>query len=581
MGLQAEFREASLAQCQDMLRSGEIDLGPSLLRNPERETYVHFLEPPFRSKIKHVFYVRKGSRLTIVKYDDLRHNRIGVSQAKNFDPFDTDTNVQKRVEKQLADGFKALCDGQVDAFLTCQWMGDWFLRHSEMRLLVEQAAYHRKEYHPAYLTMSKKSPLISRATEFETQIDNMIKDGTIRRIVEKYIPGQEHFYEVRPEDVGMSSERLQGVQSLADRWIQNDQVVGGVILVARHDRIVFHEAFGWSDRKHQLPMEEDSICLLGSMTKPLTGTAILMLLEEGKLSLHDRVSKYLSSFDNAKSRNITIFQLLTHTAGFSWEKFEETSATCRSLAQAVDRLGAAGPAFEPGTKFLYTSYGYSVLGMIVEKVAGVPVEGFIKNRILDPLEMNRTFCTFDPKAEWAAQVASRYEGQPGQWKNVWNRTMPPDVPYFTSATGLFSTTQDYQRLMSLMLHRGKAGGRQLLAPSTVRMALNDHASYVFDPNHLRTTGGPFEYNRYWGLDWWVFLDKYGAMRTPVATGSFSIYGITGAFALADPTNDLVCILLTQTQVNQPDIFRPLIHAVYAALESAQPMNSKQDKMEKQ
>ena len=125
---------------------------------------------------------------------------------------------------------------------------------------------------------------------------------------------QEHaspFFRSSPEDVGMSSERLRHVVNTVQEWVNNDEIVGAIMLVIRHDKVVLHEAVGWSDREKNIPMERGTIVQMRSMTKPLTGTAVLMLMEEGRLLLDDKVSRYLPSFDNPRSKNITVYQLLT------------------------------------------------------------------------------------------------------------------------------------------------------------------------------------------------------------------------------------------------------------------------------
>ena len=149
-----------------------------------------------------------------------------------------------------------------------------------------------------------------------------------------------------PEDVGMSSERLRHVVNTVQEWVNNDEIVGAVMLVIRHDKVVLHEAVGWNDREKNIPMEVGNIVQMRSMTKPLTGTAVLMLMEEGRLLLDDKVSQYLPSFDNPRSKDITIYQLLTHTSGLPGHNFFEVSRGLSSqskryasLREEVDNLG--------------------------------------------------------------------------------------------------------------------------------------------------------------------------------------------------------------------------------------------------
>ncbi len=129
------------------------------------------------------------------------------------------------------------------------------------------------------------------------------------------------------EDVGMSSAKLRDATAIMKTWVDEGRMVGGSLLVIRNGTTALREAVGWSDRERGIPLRTDHIVNMRSMTKPLVGTAVLMLREEGKLQLEDRVSKYLPSFDNAKSREITVYQLLTHTSGIKGSIYVATGRT--------------------------------------------------------------------------------------------------------------------------------------------------------------------------------------------------------------------------------------------------------------
>ena len=365
-----------------------------------------------------------------------------------------------------------------------------------------------------------------------------------------------------PEDVGMSSERLRQVVNTVQGWVNNDEIVGAVMLVIRHDKVVLHEAVGWSDREKNIPMEVGNIVQMRSMTKPLTGTAVLMLMEEGRLLLDDKVSQYLPSFDNPRSQDITIYQLLTHTSGlpgndlpgglFSSPRGPQSQRTA-SLRESVDRFGRMGPYIEPGTEFHYSDRGARVLGGLIEEISGMPADEFIQKRILDPLQMKDSF--FDhtrPEDQRRSRVAAAYFGEAGNWDKWFENSDLPRSQFFQPSAGLFSTAMDYAKFMSMMLHSGRFGTRQLLSPATVKLATSPH----FLRNQRETW-------RFYGLHWTVFTDKYRLIPGLASSGSFGHGGVQGTHAWADPQQDLIFIYLTQSRGHQT--LRRFVNLVHAAI----------------
>ncbi len=244
MNLKIEYQSATLQECEEMLKTGTIDVFPSLLRNPVRENYYHFLEPPFRTKLKYAFYVPKGKQFTIVKYDDLLGKKIGVPEGKNrFQPFDTDGRLEKDYESNLSDSFSKLKEGTLDAVLTNDWAGDYFLMQSDWKNQFEKACYSYSEYHPCYLVMSKQSKYIRRVNDFENTLKEMLDDGTVCRIVNRYIPNwYDYFQPANLQEAGMNPERIANIKLLAEKWIRDDAVIGAVLLVLRHNQVVIQEA---------------------------------------------------------------------------------------------------------------------------------------------------------------------------------------------------------------------------------------------------------------------------------------------------------------------------------------------------
>ena len=173
------------------------------------------------------------------------------------------------------------------------------------------------------------------------------------------------------EPVTVSPEALKAMAAGIRQLVEDDEAVGAEVLVLHKRKVVLHEAFGWSDLDRRTPFTRNTIVCVRSMTKPLVGTAIQMLIDEGKLSLTDRASKYLKSFDNDKSRAVTIEQLLTHTAGFPLTLVNKQLSSYSGQRAIVDEAGKIGPSSPPGS-FKYSDTDSETLAAIVAEVSGQP-----------------------------------------------------------------------------------------------------------------------------------------------------------------------------------------------------------------
>jgi len=374
------------------------------------------------------------------------------------------------------------------------------------------------------------------------------------------LPAQQSpFPTATPEDVGMSSEKLRASMDLVRDWLERGRITGAVLLVMRDGRIVLHEAAGWADRERQIPMRTDHILSMRSMTKPLVGTAIMRLREEGRLRLEDKVSKYLPSFDNPKSRDITIFQLLTHTSGIKGEIYTALGGTqYRTLREAVDDVGKRGPEFRPGTDYFYSDPGTSTLGALIAERSGMPAEEYIRRNILEPLVMKDSFLVDDPASPLRARVAAAYRrGADSTWLRYWDNTMPAVVPFFRASGGLYATALDYARFMAAMVGRGSLDGARILLPASVELATQPHAAYVFAPERRA------DMNRFYGFHWDVWTDQYRPVEAPFAAGMFEHAGSDGTVASADPKRRLIVIYLTQNRGETTR--RSLLRSVYDAI----------------
>jgi len=252
------------------------------------------------------------------------------------------------------------------------------------------------------------------------------------------------FQYARPETVGISSASLQRIGDEIEQWVRNGDIVGAEWLVIKDRKIVMHEAVGWKDLEDNIPMTINTIFRIQSMTKPVVGTCILMLAQEGKLELSNPVSKFLPAFDNEKSREITLRHLLTHTGGFA-EGRDFSFKKYNSLNEAVEEIGTMGPQSPPGARYQYSNLGYAVLGALVAEVSGIPVEDFIQARILTPLGMADTLCNLTMDDPRRKRVSSTYANTIfGPWK-YWDNTEPQVMTYFRACGGMYSTPDGHPK----------------------------------------------------------------------------------------------------------------------------------------
>ena len=307
--------------------------------------------------------------------------------------------------------------------------------------------------------------------------------------------------------------------------VKKDDIKGAVLYVARRGQVLLHEAIGWRHQAYRLPMEKDTLFRMASNTKPVVAAAVLLLAEEGKLSLSDPAAKHLKSFDNEKSRRITIEQLLTHSSGLRIGPIllPFADGEPRTLQSAVEKFGAVGPAAEPGT-YAYNNAGYNTLGAIIEVASGQPLETFLESRVYDPLGMTDSLNHEDPAK--LHRMATVYRGRRGAGSAVtftpgFTPGDAPDFPVIRASGGLISTPRDYARFLEMYRLGGTIDGRRILKLESTRAAvqprvkINDTSSY--------------------GYGWMVRSD-----------GTYSHSGSDGTMAWIDPGRELIGMVLTQS-----------------------------------
>ncbi|MBZ5609485.1 MAG: beta-lactamase family protein [Acidobacteriia bacterium] len=365
------------------------------------------------------------------------------------------------------------------------------------------------------------------------------------------------------ESVGMSTERLRRVDAAMKHLVDDKQVAGLVTLLERHGKVVDFNAVGELDVRKSDPVQKDSIFRIYSMSKPITGVAMMMLYEEGKWQLNDPVSRYIPEFARLKvytgknedgtpkledaRRSMTMRELMTHTAGLGYVLSSNNPVDKMIIDQNVLNAGAPLQTMidglskipllaQPGTRWSY-SIAVDVQGYLIEKFSGQPFAEFARTRIFEPLGMKDT--GFYVPKEKLARLALVHTGAGSNLTVDLNRPDPTVVPLGPSGGGgLFSTAMDYARFCEMLLQGGQLNGVRLLAPRTVEMMRTNHVN----PDPLKTmppgTG--------WGMDFQVVTDS-AAAGDPVSNGTFTWFGIAGTWFWIDPVRDLAFVGMVQHQ----------------------------------
>jgi CubicO group peptidase (beta-lactamase class C family) len=380
----------------------------------------------------------------------------------------------------------------------------------------------------------------------------------------------------RPEDVGLSSERLQRITDVVQRYIGAKDIAGAVTVVTRRGRVAHFEAQGLMDVESKLPMRKDGIFRMASMSKPVTGVAVLMLVEEGKIRLTDPVSRFIPEFKDTKvaiakpnpsgeaaasgtgrgggaaleislvpaARPITIRDLMTHTSGLASggagsrdaARIAPRNAT-DTLATYIPRLGAAPLDFQPGTEWRYSALaGIETLGRIVEIASGQTFDQFLRLRIFEPLGMKDT--AFYPTDDRLPRVVGIYRPTNGVLVREETPAWLATKTLFSGGGGLWSTPEDYAQFAQMLVNGGQLNGKRLLSPRTVDLMGSNHVGDLFAKSSAARRGMGF------GLTVEVVMDPIEAAqrRSP---GSFGWDGAFGTHFWVDRKEQLAGILMIQ------------------------------------
>ena len=388
----------------------------------------------------------------------------------------------------------------------------------------------------------------------------------------------------------LSTERLARVDRLLQQYVDRNQIAGAVALVLRDGRPVYERAVGWSDKEAGRKMTPQTLFRIASQTKAITSTAVLALVEEGKIGINEPVGNFIPTFKNTTvavkdeagsvkivpaKRAITIADLLTHTAGISYGRESQVADSYEAkglgpaagngwytadkdepICDTMQRLGTLPIVAQPGSTYVY-GYNTDILGCVVEKASGMPLDEFVRTRITGPLGLKDTRF-FVPPAErdrLAAVYASGAdraivrapEGSKGQGSYV-------DGPRksFAGGAGLTSTARDYARFLEMIRRGGALGGARILAPRTVALMTTNQSGALYSAAGL---GFGFGFQT---------VDRYGASGL-AAAGAFGWGGAYGTTYQVDAKSRMVVVLMIQLMPNATDIQPKFMTSVYQSL----------------
>ena len=344
--------------------------------------------------------------------------------------------------------------------------------------------------------------------------------------------------------------KLPAVGRAMEEMMGQKEIAGAVTVVVSKKKILHRDAAGFADVAKKRPMTEDTLFWIASMTKPVTGVAILMLQDEGKLKVSDPVAKYLPEFANLKTpsgqpANLTITQILTHTSGLG-EAPRDEAQKARTLADLVPMWLAASMQFEPGAKWSYCQSGINAAARIVEVVSGMSFDAFLQKRIFDPLGMKDT--TFYPTEEQRDRLVTAYakKKESGELEAVAPRDdfgtkeRPPQ-----GNGGLFSTGPDYARFCQMLLNNGSLGGKKYLSTKAMKFLKTPQTGEMPTGFFQSDTFGNRGANYGWGLGTCVLKKPHEGVAEVLSPGSFGHGGAWGTQAWIDPVKGVAYILMVQ------------------------------------
>lgn len=400
--------------------------------------------------------------------------------------------------------------------------------------------------------------------------------------------------EVEPRSVGLDPKSLARLDEHFARLVEDGRLPGYLVSVARHGRVAHLTTYGHRDRAAGLPVESDTVWRIYSMTKPVTAVAALMLVEEGRLSLDDPVSRYIPAFAGPRvyesgsgSETVTrpaeqpvlVRHLLTHTSGLTFGFYhshpvdalyrdaglENSVPSGADLARTCDVYASLPLQFEPGTQWNY-SVASNVLGRVIEVVSGRPLDEFFAERLFGPLGM--TDAGFSVTPEQAPRLAELYgETDDGGITPIPGLPLHGRPRFLSGSGGMAATAHDYHRFMEFLRRRGELDGTRLLSAESVGAMASNHLP---DNADLRSFGSaphrlPSNAGIGFGLGVSVVVDPE-ATETPSSRGTFGWSGVATTTFWVDPARDLTVQFMTQVRPTSSNaVFPELRRLVHEAV----------------
>ena len=399
--------------------------------------------------------------------------------------------------------------------------------------------------------------------------DGAAKDGAAKEGAAKESAASESrdLALAKPTEVGLRADGMEALSAAMGKLVADGELAGVVTAVARRGKLVHFETIGKQDIERDTPLAADSIFRIHSMSKPITGVALMTFFDEGRFGLDDPVSKFLPELKGLKvaagekdgellledaGHEMTIRELVSHTAGLTYGFFSRTPVDLRyqqagvldpnsTLADMVGKLAKIPLWAQPGAKWQY-SVAVDVQGRLVEVLAGKPFDQVLRERVFEPLGMKDT-AFFVPK-EKADRLATLYRQAGGKLA-----AMPPDEPFqapklLSGGGGLYSTAMDYLRFCQMLLNGGELAGQRVLKPETVRLMHTNQLpeGIPFINPAMGAPGNTF------GIDFAIVAEPDGRVDHPRAQGEYWWYGIGGTWFGVHPGEDLAIVGMIQNMM---------------------------------
>ncbi len=389
---------------------------------------------------------------------------------------------------------------------------------------------------------------------------------------------------------GFSPERLARVDTFLQQYVDSNRIAGAVALVLRDGQVVYERAVGWADREAGRRMTPSAMFRIASQTKGLTSIAAMILVEEGKLALNTPVSRFIPSFarttvvtvgvsepqTRTTNRPITVRDLLTHTSGYSYGTDSVVADSYRSkglgpeagfgwytadkdepICTTMERLGTLPAVRPPGAAWVY-GYNTDILGCVVERASGMPLDQFIRTRITEPLGMRDTYF-YVPSASrerlvavYASDEASRVHRAPDGARGQGHYVDGPRRS-FSGGAGLVSTARDYGRLLQMLLNGGELNGARVLSPKSVAVMTTNQVDTLYPQKGMG-----------FGLGF-AIVQRVGADNTLSSEGTYGWGGAYGSNYRVDPKERLVLVFMLNQLPNRADVGSLFPNLVYQAL----------------